>query len=48
MIKVSREEVKALFEAYGEVVDIFHKTNEKGGIAFITFDTLENAEKALE
>ncbi|KAN0096625.1 RNA recognition domain containing protein [Hyaloscypha variabilis] len=44
-----KEALTELFSEYGEIIDIVAKTNLKAkGQAFIVFDTVESAQKAIE
>lgn len=44
-----KEDLNELFSEYGEIVDIVAKTNLKAkGQAFIVFDSVESAQKAIE
>lgn len=44
-----KEALRELFEEYGEIIDIVAKTNLKAkGQAFIVFDSVESAQKAIE
>ena len=45
---VSEEDLRNVFEPHGNIVDIFIKENDKGKFAFVTYDTLEEANKGLE
>jgi RNA recognition motif-containing protein len=44
-----KEALTELFSEYGEIIDIVAKTNLKAkGQAFIVFDSIESAQKAIE
>ena len=45
--EVTEEDLRAKYEPFGNITDCFLKASERP-IAFITFDTLEEAQKALE
>ena len=46
--EVTDDDLRALFESCGNITDTFSKEGQRGKFAFITFDTIEEAEKGLE
>jgi RNA recognition motif-containing protein len=48
-IEELKEALRELFSEYGEIIDIVAKSNLKAkGQAFIVFDSIESAQKAIE
>ena len=45
---VNEDDLRNLFQVHGEIVDFFMKTNDKGAFAFVTYGSMEEAEKGKE
>ena len=45
---VTRDDLRTLFEPCGNVTDSFCKEGGRGMFGFVAFDTIEEAQKALE
>ena len=46
--EVTEDELRDVFSPHGEIVDIYVCRKETGTFAFVTFSSLEEAEKALQ
>lgn len=42
------DDLRTLFQPFGEIVDLYMKSNDRGPFAFVTFSSLEEAEKGKE
>ena len=45
---MTEDEIREVFGKYGEIVDFFMKENDRGKFAFVTYGSMEEAEKGKE
>ena len=46
--EITDDDLRTTFQSCGEITDVYIKKNEKGAFAFVTFSSLEEAEKGKE
>jgi RNA recognition motif-containing protein len=45
---VTEDDLRNIFQPHGEIINLFMKRGEKGTFAFVTYCSLEEANKGLE